>query len=293
MFDAMRRVIPVGVVLVGIGPLAGCYQTEQPLFDRGEKVAQTGEADCTDTLDSDKVKYSHVSFREIESKVGGYEYMRSFVGAPDKEALGPMLFIKMNDSFYLVQDRRRNHAPEYYYFKVENGKYIFKFFSESLSDSDKTAIEGKYGIQFGYKNALPFLGGDNANIKRFLLDYGARSYRTVMSCVPIGSSTNEYVRRQICDPVIQDAFAKEVGARERHLSDRLVDSCNKCFAHGLQKELPPGEQYALDLTLTGRSSEFPLDEAVILAAQKRYDELFASCSRRLVTEMTEALGGKR
>lgn len=184
--------------------LGGCYSTESPVFERGEKVVWVGTATCDGDLLfglSAVPNLTKYLVEEVRENGGSYKYLVSNKGASTSVRL-----TKVKESFYVMQlNEVGKNELSYLYLRIDSLTQYRVFKVKAGTANIKERVERKFGITFVDATKLnsPLDGtisGRISDLKRFLTDYEAHQYDIRLICrrdPPLIHSTSSTSGRRV------------------------------------------------------------------------------------------------
>lgn len=171
----MKFLFQVIGVLLGAGSLAGCYETDFAVVERGEKVAISGTYQCTNRLSGEKKLLTFAEKREGIWPIANYEYI-------DNEG-DSNLFKKNSSGLFIGQSKNRNGRFGYAFIDFTDDKSFLILSADLVNKADYIEpMLKKFGIQTKQVGQKLLLNGDKSKVAAFLAAHDKALLTVVVKC---------------------------------------------------------------------------------------------------------------
>lgn len=174
MMMRLKAVFIWAGILVVATIIGGCYETEFPLLETGERAALAGKYECTNRIDGSKKM--HTTVEEKEGLVfTTYRYKDS-----DGDTI---LAKKLQSGLFLAQSPLKEGGFGYAYIDFLDDKTYLVLIADLLSKSDYIEVlSKKYKVDGEKKDTSVSLKGDKKAILDFLAAHDKGLLMVVLKC---------------------------------------------------------------------------------------------------------------
>lgn len=157
--------------------IAGCYETEVPLLDKGEKVALAGTFQCKSLLNG---KIQKLTLSEQKSGVwpfASYAYV--------DEGGSPLLFKKLSDNRYILQAKVEGGRFGYFFVEVGSNGIIISMPNTmtKINIINELGLKHKINFQPSKSGKLIIVNTPNSSILQFFASHEASALINATACM--------------------------------------------------------------------------------------------------------------
>lgn len=178
-----KKMLALVASLALVSLLAGCYTTEHPLYENGDRVALTGSLICiTKSGDgkNEEVNTYVVGETRFSPDNGKSRFAYTAV-ANESGTVSKLVFIETaKDGMYLVQESLNDGTASYMWF--DEPRHIFYTETKATDFAKELARANKVTLDDS-GNYIRVTGTD-ANMRAFLLGLGTTVSETPVRCLP-------------------------------------------------------------------------------------------------------------
>lgn len=187
MNTLIRKLVIWFSVVIGLG---GCYETEMPILERGEKASISGEFECHNRISGGEKIHS---FNEVKEGVllANYRYVEA------DETIN--LLKRLSSGLYLVQSSRTNQKFEYVYVDFLDKNIYLVLIADLMGKQDYIeSLLRKYRVYGKKTDAALLLSGDRSSVYDFMAAHDKSLLTVWLKCERIerlGSNRSGYELR--------------------------------------------------------------------------------------------------
>lgn len=162
-------------LLFSVALLAGCYETDSPVFDKGEKIAIPGKYQCANRVVGNSKVYSFTEKRDGIWPFASYQYIDG-----DGEL---NLFRKLPSGLFVGQSNNKRGKFGYVFIDFIDDRTFLILSADLLSKGDyiKPLLK-KFGVEFKSRGEFLVLNGDKSKIADFFAAHDKTLLTVVMKC---------------------------------------------------------------------------------------------------------------
>jgi len=170
----MKTLVRLAGLLV-VALLAGCYETEFPVLDKGEKTAIAGKYQCANRTGGGSQTHTFTEEREGIWPFASYQYT-------DQDG-DRNLFRKIPSGLYVGQTMSKKGGCSYAFIDFIDEKTFLVLSADLMNKGDYIEpLLKKFGVQSRNKGESLLLKGDKGKIADFLAAHDKTLLTVVMKC---------------------------------------------------------------------------------------------------------------
>lgn len=156
--------------------MAGCYETDSPLIENGQKIPLIGEFVCKDHFSGKNKKSSLVMEKSGVWPFDSYKYVDENGSINE--------FKKLNDGFYLGQVKNKAGRYDYYYYDLVGKNQVMLLIPDAVSKEPYIKnLMKEYKITYkSSNNGRMRLDGKRENLLKFLAGHDKSLLAAALSC---------------------------------------------------------------------------------------------------------------
>lgn len=192
MKSVKNGVCKISILMVVLGALAGCYESDKPVLQAGERSALAGRFECTNAIDGSKELRTISEQRDGIWPFANYRYV---------DAKGVFsLLTKLGNGLVLAQSTKQNGGYQYAFLEFVNDKSFMLMSPDLMSKGPFVeALAKKSSVILKHKGEVVLLIGTQQSMMQFLRAHDRSIMMVVQKCdrVPgMGKPNRSGARRQ-------------------------------------------------------------------------------------------------
>jgi hypothetical protein len=161
--------------LLVIALLAGCYETESPVFEKGEKTAIAGTFHCADRIGGGPNTHTFTEKRDGIWPFASYEYV-------DDEG-DQNLFHRIPSGLFVGQSESKKGNFSYAFIDFTDERTFLVLSADLTNKGDRIEpLLKKFGVESNNRGGSLLLKGDKGKIADFLAAHDKTLLTVVMKC---------------------------------------------------------------------------------------------------------------
>lgn len=167
--------LPRLVGLFAIALLAGCYETDSPVLDKGEKAAIAGKYQCVNRISGGSKTHTFTEMRDGIWPFASYQYI-------DEDG-DHNLFRKLPSGLFVGQSKSKKGKFSYAFIDFTDDKTFLILSADLMSKGDYIEpLLKKFGVESKSRGESLLLKGDKSKIADFFAAHDKTLLTVVMKC---------------------------------------------------------------------------------------------------------------